>query len=71
MDKQIFEQMHRLEERHWWFVARRKIIARAIRCIGFSKDIKILDAGCGNGDNLSLWFIVAGCRAEKMMLIFA
>ncbi len=53
MDKQIFEQMHRLEERHWWFVARRKIIARAIRCIGFSKDIKILDAGCGNGDNLS------------------
>ena len=53
MEKEIFEQMHRVEERHWWFVARRRIIARMIRRIGFTKDIKILDAGCGNGGNLS------------------
>lgn len=53
MEKEIFEQMQRVEERHWWFVARRRIIARMIRRIGFTKDIKILDAGCGNGGNLS------------------
>ena len=51
MEKELFEQMQRVEARRRWFVARPKIIARMIRRIGFTKAIKILEAGCGNGGN--------------------
>ena len=41
---------------HWWFdhpSGARSSAPRRFGAIGFSKDIKILDAGCGNGGNLS------------------
>ena len=54
MENKIFQKMLKLESSHWWFVARRKIIQRAINNLDLPRNIRILDAGCGNGDNLSL-----------------
>ena len=54
MENKIFERMLNLENNHWWFVARRKIIFSAINNLNFPRKIKILEAGCGNGCNLSM-----------------
>ena len=31
MENEIFQKMLKLESSHWWFVARRKIIQKAIK----------------------------------------
>ena len=54
MENKIFERMLALESNHWWFVARRKIIFSAINNLRFPRKIRILEAGCGNGCNLSM-----------------
>lgn len=42
-----------IEERHWWFVARRQILHSLIRRIlPTMQDLTILDVGCGTGANL-------------------
>lgn len=53
MDKLLFERFYELEERHWWFKGRRRIIRYFLK--KFLKDKKrpfILDVGCGTGFNL-------------------
>ncbi len=47
--------MTALEDRHWWFVARRRILSEALtRCIDLPASADILDAGCGTGGNLPM-----------------
>jgi SAM-dependent methyltransferase len=44
-----------VEDRHWWFVARRQLIARLIaERIGPAANANILEAGCGTGGNLAM-----------------
>jgi SAM-dependent methyltransferase len=52
MENELFDEMYKVETQHWWLVARRKIIASIIDTFGLGLDSKIMDAGCGNGDNL-------------------
>ena len=41
-----------LEEHHWWFLARRRILRSLLhRCVPPSKRALILDVGCGTGGN--------------------
>ncbi len=42
-----------VEERHWWFLARRKIMQELLHVVVSppSKDIRILEVGCGTGGN--------------------
>ena len=54
MENQLFDQMLKLESQHWWFVARRKIIECMIKNLNLESNATILDAGCGNGDNLPI-----------------
>jgi SAM-dependent methyltransferase len=55
MDREIYARMAELEEEHWWFVARRRIVAQLLdRQIGASRSMRILEAGCGTGGNLSM-----------------
>lgn len=54
MEDRIFEEMYKVESQHWWFVARRKIIESVIKRLNLANDARIMDAGCGNGDNLAL-----------------
>ncbi len=47
--------MTALEDRHWWFVARRRILSEALtRCIDLPASAGILEAGCGTGGNLPM-----------------
>ncbi len=53
MENEIFDEMYKVETQHWWFVARRKLIEAVIQKLELGKDSLIMDAGCGNGDNLA------------------
>ena len=54
MENELFDEMYKVETQHWWFVARRKIIEKLIKRVRLDKNSSIMDAGCGNGDNLSM-----------------
>ena len=50
MQAQLYESLHRVEEKHWWFVARREIVLTFIDKYRPKKQYaKILDTGCGTG----------------------
>lgn len=46
--------MAAIENQHWWFVARRQIIASALHRLPLPPQARILEAGCGTGGNLNL-----------------
>lgn len=54
MDSQMYQQMMEVEDKHWWFVARRAIIEQVIRKLNLPADAKIFEAGCGTGGNLAM-----------------
>ena len=50
MDDLLLRQHLELEERHWWFVARRRILLSLLeRNLPDRTNLDILDAGCGGG----------------------
>ena len=55
MERVVYQQMAELDDRHWWYRARRKIIADLIlREAHLPKDARILEIGCGTGHNLAM-----------------
>lgn len=54
MDARIYAEMAALEQRHWWFAARRKILDKMISALPLPADAHILEAGCGTGGNLAM-----------------
>lgn len=48
-------QLHaEIEERHWWFVARRRIVRRLVRrVLPPSQETTVVDVGCGTGANIA------------------
>ena len=55
MERVVYQQMAELDERHWWYCARRKIIADLIRReTQLPTDAHILEIGCGTGHNLAM-----------------
>lgn len=54
MERQVYEQMHRVEQRHWWFRARRNILEAVIESLPLPRDATILEVGCGTGGNLPM-----------------
>jgi SAM-dependent methyltransferase len=55
MERVVYQQMAELDERHWWYCARRKIIADLIRReTQLPKEGHILEIGCGTGHNLAM-----------------
>ena len=54
MRSEQFELHADIEERHWWFVARRKILGSLIESVLTpSRATTIIDVGCGTGANLA------------------
>ena len=55
MERVVYEQMAELDQRHWWYRARRAILADLIRREAMPpKDGRILEIGCGTGHNLDM-----------------
>ena len=52
MDADQYKLMNSLEENHWWFVSRRKIIDQVLAKFVSKGDV--LEVGCGSGGNFSL-----------------
>lgn len=55
MEQETYTKMHQIEQQHWWFVARRKIIRKILHhFLPKDKPLNILEIGCGTGGNLSM-----------------
>ena len=55
MERIVYDRMAELDQRHWWYRARREILADLIRRrIELPQDAKILEIGCGTGHNLEM-----------------
>lgn len=55
MERVVYQQMAELDDRHWWYRARRHIIAELIRReVRPRSDARILEIGCGTGHNLAM-----------------
>lgn len=54
MEAGLYQQMRELEDRHWWFVGRRAIVASLLRSSGLPRGARLLDLGCGTGGNLAM-----------------
>ena len=55
MERVVYQQMAELDDRHWWYRARRRIIADLIRREAhLPPDAHILEIGCGTGHNLAM-----------------
>jgi len=55
MEREVFDRMAEQDQIHWWYVARRKILAALIaRDADLPKDAKILEVGCGTGHNFEM-----------------
>ena len=54
MELAIYRHMAEVEDRHWWFQAKRQIVEAvlATRVPTLPPDPVIVDAGCGTGENL-------------------
>jgi len=55
MERVVYQQMAELDDRHWWYRARREVLAELIRReVRPPKDARILELGCGTGHNLAM-----------------
>ena len=55
MERSVYKQMAELDQSHWWYRARREVLAALIRRVAQPpKDAAILEIGCGTGHNLAM-----------------
>jgi SAM-dependent methyltransferase len=55
MERAVFDRMAELDQDHWWFLARRRILKALIeRVVRPPKKARILEVGCGTGHNLAM-----------------
>ena len=55
MERIVYEQMAELDQRHWWYRARREVLAALIRSEAQPPaNARVLEIGCGTGHNLAM-----------------
>ena len=55
MDRSVYQHMAEMDQRHWWYRARREVIAALIaREANPPTNAQILEIGCGTGHNLAM-----------------
>jgi len=53
MEKNAYDEMFAVEDKHWWYVGLRDLVLLLSRRLFSKGKLKILDAGCGTGGLLS------------------
>jgi SAM-dependent methyltransferase len=55
MDRAVFDRMAELDQVHWWFEARRRILSAVVRrFVRPPARARVLEVGCGTGHNLAM-----------------
>lgn len=55
MERSVYREMAELDQRHWWYRARREVLAGLIRREAMPPPkARILEIGCGTGHNLEM-----------------
>ena len=55
MERAVYDQMAALDQTHWWYTARRRILAAFLSRYGaLPADARILEIGCGTGHNVPM-----------------
>lgn len=55
MDRVVYDRMAELDELHWWYRARRRVLEALIRrSADLPPDARLLEVGCGTGHNLAM-----------------
>ncbi len=54
MSPNAYSEMAKIQDQHWWFVARRKILHHELTRLNLPTDASILEVGSGTGANLGL-----------------
>jgi SAM-dependent methyltransferase len=49
MDARLMQAMLELDERHWWYRGRRRIVRAELDRLPLGRGASVLDAGCGSG----------------------
>jgi SAM-dependent methyltransferase len=58
MEAELFDEMWNVEQHHWWFVGRRRVVASLVdRHAPTSREgrLRVCELGCGTGGNLAYW----------------
>lgn len=55
MEKYLYEDLYKLEDNHWWHIAKRRPVVEIIQKINSRDKLKILDVGCGTGKNMEVF----------------
>lgn len=54
MRPEVYREMAAVQATHWWFAARRRILARLIDTLALPVGAQLLEIGCGSGGNLAM-----------------
>jgi SAM-dependent methyltransferase len=54
MEQWIYKEMFDLEDKHWWYAARRQILTTVLQTIALPPSPKIIEIGSGTGGNLPM-----------------
>jgi SAM-dependent methyltransferase len=69
MDRDEFQAMLALDDRHWWYRGRRRVLAAVLDGIALPAGARLLDAGSGSGrtlDELTRYGGVAGVEPNPL-----
>ncbi len=55
MEKYLYEDLYKLEDSHWWHIAKRRPVLEILQGIKSQTKLKILDVGCGTGKNMEMF----------------
>jgi 2-polyprenyl-3-methyl-5-hydroxy-6-metoxy-1,4-benzoquinol methylase len=67
MDKRLLSAMLDVDERHWWYRGRRRVILAELSRLALPPGARILDAGCGSGRtmvDLAAYGLVCGIELD-------